>query len=189
MFKSLNFRFGEPIQNFARLNKLLNFIEVKFPHQRNRSNNNSLDLPLRFVARIKYNHIYAGLVECKGFRHAQTCSDIYDSLRQLKDIYREGLQEEGEGQGGRFLRDKHQCLEPRLTASSTFCNSTQRKLDIPRAYAVFPSNILFRHSSTLQMIHREMVGFIGSGTIMSRDGDTQKLPSRKEVVQQQQVSS
>lgn len=63
------------------LNKLLNFLEVKFPHLQNWSDNSSitLGLPLRFVVMIKYDKLYSGSIEHKGlsltYTHTQTYKD------------------------------------------------------------------------------------------------------------------
>lgn len=76
MLKGLNVRFRDLARNLIRLDKPLNFLEVKFPHLKNRSDNTYIisDLHLRFVARIKYDKLYAGSVEHKGMLN-ETCAD------------------------------------------------------------------------------------------------------------------
>lgn len=72
MLNGLDVRFRDLARNFARLDKPLNFLEVKFPHLTIKSDNSYIisDLPLRFVLRIKYDKLYAGSVEYKGISHA-----------------------------------------------------------------------------------------------------------------------
>lgn len=78
MLKSLDPGFRDLARNLIRLNKLFNFLEVKFPHLRNWSDNSYITsgLSLRFVVRIRYDKLYSGSAEPKGFSHAYTHAGI-----------------------------------------------------------------------------------------------------------------